>query len=133
MRAFAFAAALFAATTGASAADVNITCIESTGQRFIGVNMFPVSLNGPWNFTITEQGLETPWGGHCGLMKGEVSAARVSVSCSGDVAGSPNQFKKTVEIDRHLGTYRESFELNDPAAPQSRSFISGTCQRRETF
>lgn len=131
MRAFVLATALVTATTAASAADVNITCTETGGQVFIGTNMFPPHLSGPWNFTITQQGLKTPWGGNCGLMTGEVTGDRVSVTCAGNVGGGA--FKKTVVIDRQLGTYREDLDLGDSSAGHSQSFASGTCQKRETF
>jgi hypothetical protein len=42
-------------------------------------------------------------------------------------------FKRTVKIDRQLGTYNQHFEQHDDSAGSATTFDTGICQKREAF
>ena len=117
----------------ALAANVSITCTISSGDTFIGPNMMPAAVDGPWNFTITPEGLQTSWGADCGLMKGVVSLQAVSVSCGGELPGSvATAYERAVQIDRQLGTYSERTKMTDRNGTVV-TVKHGICKKRETF
>jgi len=113
----------------ANATDVNITCTVTQATMFIGPNMMRANIDGPWNFIITDAGLQTPWGKECALMKGDISASHVSVSCDG------KELSFEIVIDRKLGTYNQT--IRGTTTGKDRMPIvttkSGTCQKRESF
>lgn len=119
------------------AAEIAITCTVSSAERFvrsdgIGESMSDARIGGPWNFTITDDGLRTPWNAPCDLMTGTVTGESVSVSCEGPSYPPSTRFKKSISIDRQLGTYKETVEIEGGAA-SGRKWSRGTCTKREKF
>ena len=125
----ALTSALMALAMGhASATEINIACTVTQATTFIGSSMFVDRPDGPWNFTITDEGLRTSLPAPCDLMKGSVSAANVSVACVDET------FSYAVKIDRQLGTFNLTLKppVPDPANTHLTSKV-GTCQKREAF
>jgi hypothetical protein len=67
------------------------------------------------------------------LMKRKISSERVSVSCSRGPYSNGLGFKQTAVMDRHLGTYNETFKSSGDGTGDGKTFKTGTCQKRETF
>jgi hypothetical protein len=106
---------------------------DNQATTFIGTNILAAEIDGPWNFVITDEGLRTPWGRDCGLMKGNISASKVSVACGDETDPTTVSFK--VEIDRELGTFRWTTtgrSYGDPTVAIVSS-KTGTCQKRATL
>ena len=132
VRRIVLATVLAAAGGTAQAAEVDITCKIARAEDLVNGALVRAPVDGPWNFTITPDGLKTPWGGSCAVMTGEVNSDRVSVSCEKTLSETTT-VKRTVAIDRHLGTYKEYFEVPRGIGPASIRYSDGVCEKREGF
>lgn len=122
----------------AHAADVTITCTAASSSSQVvmpgvGSDYRARKPDGPRNFTITKDGLKTAWNAPCDFMRGNVSGESVEVSCEGPSYPPTTRFKKTISIDRQMGTFRESFESDDGSGGAGRVSSQGTCTKRESF
>jgi hypothetical protein len=135
MRSLVAFAALILATTSAQAADVAITCTASSG--FMVVPLTGI-VNGAqeksMNFSISSKGLKTSWGAPCNFMYGAVTKALVEVVCEGPSGAANTSIKRTIEINRTLGTYSYTYSIkSEDMANGTVGQEHGTCSKREGF